>query len=192
VGVLRGAGVAAAVLPWALLAICGAGAPAPRPAARLLRRAALSSWPWVCAAGRLLGLSRDRLGHSFLRVTNRLAIAAGAAARGHDLLLLAPRCLRRDQREALQVIAAEAGASFAIAGGGEQARETIRRAGPAGVLAVACERDLVEGVRGVAPGLAVLSLPNRRPDGPCRNSEIDLAEARRLLGLLRGVVGREP
>jgi uncharacterized protein len=190
-GALGALGSLALIAPALAPALACAGAQLPRGVARLAQRAAVSAWPGASAAGSVLGLSRDRLGHSFLRVTNRLAVLAGLTGPGRELLLLAPRCLRSDVRESLQRIAAEHGARFAIAGGGGQAREHIERVRPAGVLAVACERDLVEGVRTVAPRLAVLSLPNRRPEGPCRNSEIDLAEARRLLALLGRVTRGE-
>jgi hypothetical protein len=184
---LDAAGTAAIALPGLLVLLVAAGFRTPRGAARLLQRVVVSSWPGVDAAGRLLRLSRDRLSHSYLRVTNRLALQTGAAHPGRELLILAPRCLRPDMRFSLQALAGEYGARCEIVGGGEQARERIARLRPSGVLAVACERDLVEGVRGVAPRVTVLSLPNRRPDGPCRNSEIDVGEARRLLSLLQRV-----
>jgi len=181
------AGTAAILLPGLLLLGVAAGARAPRGLARGLQGAAVALWPVADTAGRLLRLSRDRQAHSFLQVMNRLALPAGRRQPGRELLLLAPRCLRRDLRAALQALAGEFGAQYVVAGGGEQARDAIARLRPVGVLAVACERDLVEGVRAVASRVTVLSLPNRRPDGPCRNSEIDLAEARRLLSRLQGV-----
>jgi len=182
-----GVGAAAILLPGLLLLGIAVGLRVPRVAARRLQSAAVVLWPAAETAGRGLRLSRDRLAHSYLQVMNRLALQAGRAQPGRELLLLAPRCLRRDLRISLEALAGEFGAHCETVGGGEQARDTIARLRPAGVLAVACERDLVEGVRGVAPRVTVLSLPNRRPDGPCRNSEIDLAEARRLLSRLQRV-----
>lgn len=191
--VVSGAGTLAILLPGLLLLGVAVGVRIPPALARGLQRAAVALWPAADAAGRPLQLSRDRRAHSYLQLMNRLALLAGRAQPGRELLLLAPRCLRRDLRLSLQALAAEFGAHCETVGGGEQARETIARRRPAGVLAVACERDLVEGVRGVAPRVTVLSLPNRRPDGPCRNSEIDLAEARRLLSRLqRAVRGGTP
>lgn len=184
---VSGAGTAAILLPGLLLLGIAAGLRVPRAVARRLQSAAVAIWPAAETVGRGLRLSRDRRAHSYLQVMNRLALQAGRAQPGRELLLLAPRCLRRDLRFSLQALAGEFGARCETVGGGEQARDTIARLRPAGVLAVACERDLVEGVRGVAPRVTVLSLPNRRPDGPCRNSEIDLAEARRLLARLRRV-----
>jgi hypothetical protein len=184
---VSGAGTVAILLPGLLLLGIAAGLRVPRAGARWLQGAAVAIWPAAETAGRLLRIARDRRAHSYLQVMNRLALQAGRAQPGRALLLLAPRCLRRDLRFSLQALAGEFGAHCETVGGGEQARDTIARLRPAGVLAVACERDLVEGVRGVAPRVTVLSLPNRRPDGPCRNSEIDLAEARRLLARLQRV-----
>ena len=184
---VSGAGTLALLLPGLLLLGIALGWRVPRAVARGLQSTAVALWPAAEMAGRGFRLSRDRRAHSYLQVMNRLALQAGRAQPGRELLLLAPRCLRRDIRTSLQALAGEFGAHCETVGGGEQARDTIARLRPAGVLAVACERDLVEGVRGVAPRVTVLSLPNRRPDGPCRNSEIDLAEARRLLARLQRV-----
>jgi uncharacterized protein len=186
------AAVAAVVLAPVFSLWAVAGGWRPRGAvARGLRAVALSGYPPASLLGRALRISPDRLGHSFLELANRLASrASGAAARG--LLLLAPRCLRADQMRELRALAAAAGVEFTVVGGGEEARATIAEIDPAGVLAIACERDLVTGVREIAPARPVLTLANRRPEGPCRNSEIDLDRARALLDELQALVDPRP
>jgi hypothetical protein len=40
---------------------------------------------------------------------------------------------------------------------------------------VACERDLLTGIRDVATRVPVIGIPNERPHGPCKNTWIDVA-----------------
>ncbi|MCK4412473.1 MAG: DUF116 domain-containing protein [Candidatus Eisenbacteria sp.] len=157
---------------------------------RGLQRHVFGLWTLAAALARLLGISFDRLGHSFVLVTNRLASLARPAMPGEGLLVLAPRCLKADCMRALRELAAGRCAELVVAGGGEEARAAIQRLAPAGVLAIACERDLVAGLRDVAARLPVLSLPNQRPEGPCRNSTIDLDRARVLLAQLEDLTRR--
>jgi hypothetical protein len=50
----------------------------------------------------------------------------------------------------------------------------IARVRPRAVVAIACERDLVSGVHDVAPRLPVLGTTLGLPDGPCKNTTVDL------------------
>jgi hypothetical protein len=51
------------------------------------------------------------------------------------------------------------------------------------VIGVACERDLLSGIRDVRHKLSVLGITNTRPNGPCRDTQIDLAELEGALDL---------
>src|SRR6266550_437354 len=59
-------------------------------------------------------------------------------------------------------------------GRGELARRVIRERRPRAVVAVACERDMMTGLRDVAGRLPVLGLTMRLPNGPCRDAMLDL------------------
>lgn len=170
-----------ALLLWGL----AAGCPFPAKITRALEQWVALTWGLGEVLARLLGISRDRLGHSLVRVANQLSLCSHRARPGDGLLVLAPRCLRPEIMRQLKGLAAEAGARFVVATGGEEARAAVYQDKRAAVFAVACERDLVEGIRDVLPRRTVLGLANRRPDGPCRNSEIDLEEARQLLEALK-------
>jgi hypothetical protein len=177
-------------LPVGLLWGTGTALRYPRWVTRRLQRLLFGLWTPVAALARWLGISVDRLGHSFVRVANRLALRAGGGAGAGGVLILAPRCLQAECMRALRALAAGRHAELVVAGGGEEARAAITRVAPAGVLAIACERDLVAGLRDVAARLPVLSLPNQRPEGPCRNSTIDLDRARQLLLQLETLTSR--
>jgi hypothetical protein len=51
------------------------------------------------------------------------------------------------------------------------------------VIGVACERDLLSGIRDVRHKLSVLGIANTRPNGPCRDTQINLAELEATLDL---------
>lgn len=145
--------------------------------------------PKIAAIGSALGLSRDHLGNSMLRVFNRLASARSRAgfAPG-DLLILLPRCLGKEAMRAGIEISSRYGVPLFVASRGLYARQMIASRRPRAVVAVACERDLVSGVHDVAGKLPVLGTTLALADGPCRNTAFTASElegqVRRLLGLL--------
>ena len=174
------------IAPALLLCAVVLGVPLPRPLVRPLQRWTFLLWTPTSRLARSFGVSRDRLGHAFLRVANRLVLAGACRGPGEGLLVLAPRCLRPEIMRELRRLADGVGARVAVVAGGEEARAALLGRPPSGVLAIACERDLVAGIREVAARVPVLALPNQRPEGPCRNSEIDLEKAGRMLSRLAG------
>ncbi|HUV35632.1 MAG TPA: DUF116 domain-containing protein [Patescibacteria group bacterium] len=129
-------------------------------------------------AGRL-GISRDRVGHSFIRVSNLLV--KNAEGDGQVLALL-PRCLTGELKEKVKSICAAYPDVVAYtAPGGTVARKIIRETKPRAIVAVACERDLISGIQDIAPKIPVIGIPNSRPEGPCRETRIDLVEFRSAL-----------
>jgi hypothetical protein len=128
--------------------------------------------PVLLRLARTFGYSRDRIGHSFIRLNNALA---GAVARKTDsTIVLLPRCLRKDVRKNVLDVAEKYGVSTHTVGGGEQARQVISQEKPEAVVAVACERDLASGIRDINPAIVVVGIPNVRREGPCRNTEVDV------------------
>jgi hypothetical protein len=124
--------------------------------------------------GGRLGVSRDRLGGSFIQVSNSLIRARGRRGQCKRLLILAPRCLSRGLKDGVKDMAERYGCEIFTAGGGEVARQKIAESKPSAVVGIACERDLVSGIRDVYPLLPVLAVPNVRPLGPCKETQVDL------------------
>ena len=60
---------------------------------------------------------------------------------------------------------------IAIATGGTLARKIIVENRPKFIIAIACQRDLVEGLREVFP-IPVYGILNDRPEGPCFNTKV--------------------
>jgi uncharacterized protein len=148
--------------------------------------------PWMMPRlerlGGALGMSRDRVGNALLRVYNGLAAArARPGVRPDDLLVLLPRCLSKEAMQGAMEISGRYGVPLFVASRGRYARQMIGMRRPKRVVAVACERDLVSGIGDVGGRLPVLGTTLTLPDGPCKNTEMKLAELegqiRRFLGL---------
>ena len=127
---------------------------------------------------RLMGIDKDRLGHSFVKVSNAMSKAL-YKKKNENLLMLLPRCLAKEQMEKINLLKKEYGFEVCIVGGGEQARKKIKDMKPTAVIGVACERDLVSGITDVASKkISIIGIPNKRPEGPCKNTVIDMNELR--------------
>ncbi len=142
----------------------------------------LKSWtlmrflvPVALSIGQRLGLSKDRVGSSIIRFNNALMQAASKPTE-HRVLILLPRCLRKPVREQLLQLGEQTDCEVATVGGGTAARKVIERVRPTGIVAIACERDLVSGIRDVAPRIPVIGIANKRPEGPCKNTEVEVGE----------------
>ncbi|MDI6641386.1 MAG: DUF116 domain-containing protein [Elusimicrobiota bacterium] len=61
-----------------------------------------------------------------------------------------------------------------VATGGRLAKRWVRELKPDFIVAVACERELSEGISAVYP-LPVVGIPNIRPYGPCLNTTVDIS-----------------
>jgi hypothetical protein len=151
-------------------------------------------FPAIIVFGRLLGINRDTLQQSFIALNNQLVRAKKLRVPAHRTLLLLPHCIqlfdcsikitgdidkcRRCGRcaiSALTGLAQARGIDIAVASGGTLARKIIVERRPRLIIAVACERDLTAGIRDAYP-LPVIGVLNRRPHGPCINTQVVLAE----------------
>jgi hypothetical protein len=142
-------------------------------------------FPAVARIAQSFGISRDRLGHSFIEVSNRLAAPRRADG---AVLALIPRCLSRDlKREVKQICEGVPGVILHTAPGGTQARAIIRDIKPRAIVAVACERDLVSGIHDVAPRIPIIGIPNTRPLGPCKDTMIDIEKFRSAIRFFAGL-----
>ena len=96
----------------------------------------------------------------------------------HDL----DRCVRCGGCSIADLIALweEYGVQCCLAAGGREAIAYARRSDIKVVVAVACDKELAEGVRAAFPK-PVVTVSNLCPHGPCKNTEVDVEEVRRVL-----------
>jgi hypothetical protein len=115
------------------------------------------------------------------------------------LLVLLPRCLQRSgcacdliadldacQRcgqcdvSSLIRLRDATGVRFRLAGGGREAVDLTRRPDVHAVVACACEKELVEGIRAAFPK-PVMGVVNRTPEGFCRNTRVTVERVAAVL-----------
>ena len=130
----------------------------------------------VMAVGRLLGISKDRLTNSFLKIHNLIIGSRAPRTEPDKLLLLLPRCLTKENFKSLRALRDKYGFHMFTVGGGSEARIKIKAIRPQMIIAIACERDLLSGFRDVNTHIPVIGFPNRRPEGPCKNTCVDLGK----------------
>jgi len=75
------------------------------------------------------------------------------------------------------------GVTPAIARGGRAAAELARQGRVRAVVAVACEKELRSGILACLPK-PVIALRNKRPNGPCNETDIDVEEVERAIAWL--------
>ncbi len=147
----------------------------------------------------LFGIPTDKIRESFIQVNNSLLKATHKRIRSDRVLILLSQCLQNydcpnrvtsDWRnckrcgkcvlgEIIQ-LGEDKSASIAIATGGTLARKVIVDTRPTAIVAVACQRDLTSGIQDVYP-IPVYGVLNRRPYGPCVNTQLDFEELKNAL-----------
>jgi hypothetical protein len=142
--------------------------------------------------GRFVGLSKEQVRSSFIKVNNELVQSQGGRYLPEDILLLMPHCIQNSRCKyrltynidnckrcgkcplaGLLEIRDRYGVHLAIATGGTIARRIVVQTRPKLILAVACERDLASGIQDTYP-LPVYGILNDRPHGPCLDTLVCL------------------
>jgi hypothetical protein len=148
--------------------------------------------PLMTLVGKALGMSKDMVRSSFIKVNNELVASDTKTYSPDEILLLMPHCLQNSDCgikltydvhkcdrcgkcpiDGLVALSDKYDIDLAIATGGTIARSIVVRKRPKLILAVACERDLVSGIRDIYP-LPAFGVLNTRPFGPCFNTQVSL------------------
>lgn len=151
----------------------------------------LHSYPLAYRLGRLFGIQKERLGITFITINNILVEKIKKRYFPSEMMILLPHCLQKqkcDQRIQNEIdncvscgacdlaefkkLTAETKVAVHVATGGTQARRIIAGDRPLFIVAVACHRDLVDGIREAYP-IPVYGILNERPEGPCVNTIVD-------------------
>jgi hypothetical protein len=170
-----------------------------------IRIATTLLFPIAVHLGKIIGIARERIWGSYIEVNNFLVRTHRNLATKGRIVILAPHCLQESHCpvkittdiknckrcgkcdiSGLIEVAEKYGAILQIATGGTLARKIIMETRPRGVVAIACERDLSSGIQDSNP-LPVMGVLNRRPHGPCHDTEVDLVRVEdALLTMLKG------
>jgi hypothetical protein len=168
-----GAAAAATWLWFGVLILSFYGGVLPLPGGWLERGPFLRLMSLTSYVSRVFG-TRDWVEHAAIDVYNALAERRRLKVGKGELLVLIPRCLSKEALDGVLAIAGRYDVPVFVATRGQLARRVIRERRPRAVVAVACERDMMTGLRDVAGRLPVLGLTMRLPNGPCRDAMLDL------------------
>ncbi len=135
----------------------------------------------VFKLARLLKISRDKMGHSFVLVSNAVVRAVDTSIGEKKVMILLPRCLTKEVLQEVYKLKETFPIEIYTVSGGELARKKVKEVKPTAIIGVACERDLVSGIRDVAYRIPVIGIPNKRPDGPCKDTVVDIGELKRAV-----------
>jgi hypothetical protein len=127
----------------------------------------------------------------FVSLNNRITRLRRVRVAPGNLLLLVPRCLQKSgcpqtlgetiddckvcgqcNVTDLLAIRDEFGIRCSLAAGGREALAFVRNPQVKAVVAVACEKELTQGILAVIP-TPVLGVLNIQTDGPCRNTRFE-------------------
>jgi hypothetical protein len=142
--------------------------------------------PIALRFGARLGISKDRMGNSFVKVSNLLIRTSARRVKPEKLLILLPRCLQKSLIERITNFSKERHIAIYTVSGGEKAREVVYQTNPKAIIGVACERDLLSGIQEIMSRIPVIGIPNLRPEGPCKNTTIDMKEFEEALQTFLG------
>jgi hypothetical protein len=161
-------------------------------------------FPLLVIVGKLFGISRERISQSFVAINNQLVLAESRTTPSSCILLLMPHCLQNHDCTVritgnvenckacgkcpikdLRDLAHTYKVDLAVATGGTIARRIVVEKRPQVIIAVACERDLTSGIQDTYP-LPVYGIFNRRPHGPCFDTEVPLDEVERIIRFFVG------
>jgi len=126
-------------------------------------------------------IPKDCIYHAFIDFSNSLMSVFSRKIPAEKILVLLPRCLKKENKEQAASLCRILGVYCHTASGGEDARKKIRRLRPYAVIGIACERDLLSGINDVPVPVSVYGIANQRPEGPCINTVLDISVLKKIL-----------
>ena len=148
--------------------------------------------PFALLVTDLLKKDKDMIRSLFIDINNLFVQSGKMLKKPDKILLLLPHCLQDSECTvkitnnisnckkcgkctigAICELAEERGVRAVVVTGGTAARNVIAGEKPEIVLSVACERDLAIGISDVSK-IPVIGVTNRRPNGPCFNTTVDV------------------
>ena len=153
-------------------------------------------FPLMVLWGRIMGISRERIQRSFIEINNQLVLSNTHRTKPARLLLLLPQCIQnfdcdikitgniqncercgKCEIKDLIELSEKHKIKIAVATGGTLARRIVVKIRPQAIVAVACELDLTSGIQDAYP-IPVIGILNQRPNGPCYNTRVDIAQVK--------------
>ena len=166
-------------------------------------------FPLLVLMGKIFGIGSDKVRRSFIAVNNELVMAEARRIKPEKLLVLLPHCLQNHECgvriiwdiknckrcgkckiKYLLELAEKYNVPMSVATGGTLARKVVKENNPDAIVAVACERDLTSGIQDTYP-IPVFGILNKRPNGPCYDTDVDLDMVKKGIEFFLGYESRE-
>ena len=149
-------------------------------------------FPLLVGVGRCFGIKKSEIRRSFVAINNQLVMAEAQRVKPEKMLILLPHCLQNHDCDVritgnvrnckscgkckiknLAALSEKFHVHVAVATGGTLARKIVVEKRPKIIIAVACERDLTSGIQDAYP-IPVFGVFNRRPFGPCYDTDVNI------------------
>lgn len=156
-------------------------------------------FPVLTGIGNIMGISKNDIRKVYIKLNNKYIYSNSYNLKPEDIMILTPHCIQNHSCKLkvtnevenckqcgicnvgdLVRLKKEANVKVFIATGGTLARKIIVDNRPKAVIAVACERDLTSGVQDINK-IPVLGVFNKRPNGPCVDTNIDIKEVEKAI-----------
>ncbi|MFQ5329807.1 MAG: DUF116 domain-containing protein [Thermodesulfobacteriota bacterium] len=160
--------------------------------------------PLMIMVGGLFRIPKIRIEQSFIEINNQLVRSMGKRLKAERLLILLPHCIQFENCKIkvtqnvqncvgcmkceigdLLALSEEFGIDLFVSTGGTIARKKVHEKRPHAIIAVACERDLTSGIQDAYP-MPVLAIVNKRPQGYCIGTGVDMTDVREAVRELIG------
>ena len=165
----------------------------------LIRFSIKLMFPVNIMLGKCLSINKDKIRESFVQVNNSFLKTNTQKFYAENILVLLPHCLQnydciyrvtnnidvcqdcgKCTIQTFKNIKEDYKINVAIATGGTLARKIIVQTKPKCIIAVACQRDLVDGLLDVFP-IPVYGVLNETPNGPCINTTVNVEKIKEFL-----------
>lgn len=156
-------------------------------------------YPLLILTGKMIGVGKDQVRRAFVAMNNQLTLSEARKVAPERLLILLPHCLQNHECKVritgdalncqacgkcrikgLAALSRKYDVPLAVATGGTLARRIVVQKRPDVIIAVACERDLTDGIHDSYP-IPVYGILNKRPFGPCFDTDVDLDRVERAI-----------
>ena len=146
-----------------------------------------------------IGIPKNEMRKIYVKLNNSYIYSNKYNFNSKDIMILIPHCVQKNSCKLKVTNKIEncakcglcnvsdlvklTGINIFIATGGTLARKIIIENKPKAVIAVACERDLTSGIQDMKH-IPVLGIFNKRPNGPCVDTFIDIHEVENAINFL--------
>lgn len=151
-------------------------------------------FPIITAIASMIGIPKNYIRNIYVKLNNKYIYSNTYNIKCEDILILIPHCVQKNSCKLkvttdiencracglcnigdLVRLKEKFNVKIFVATGGTLARKIIIDNKPKAVIAVACERDLTSGVQDIKK-IPVLGVFNKRPNGPCVDTGVDVVE----------------